>query len=375
MAISDRLRNKIIKLWKTPSFSGSASGLSTFQDALKEKGIKISYNQLYVIMRDVPDYITTTRPIRRYPRRKMIVHGYGNLWQADLAEMPHDGDFRYFLLCIDIFSRKIFCRPLKSKTSLEVRNAFEEIFEEAHSVCNKLETDQGTEFKGNKKYFKEKKFFFRFKTGLNKASFAEHAIYLVKRRLYRILRSLLKDNWAFYLSQVVKNLNNTPNSAIGNLKPSEINSHLDDEKIDKIKGVPQYPTLNELIGNETSYSKNKKNIQLGDYVYADFPSKLFDKSFDTQRGQLYIVDRVLAGEKPEIYYLKDLLGAKVPGTFYGPQLHKTSPPKKGEFFKIEKILKTKKVKGKVLYLVKYLFYPDKFNSWILKTKISYYKVL
>ena len=257
MAVSSTLKNKIIKLWKTPSFSGSSSGLSTFQDALQEKGIKISYNKLYALMKDVPDYITSTRPIRRYPRRKMQVHGYGDLWQADLAEMPHDGDFRYFLLCIDIFSRKLFCRSLKTKTSLEVRNAFESIFKEAKSVCSKLETDQGSEFKGNKKFFKEKKIYYRIKTGLNKASFAEHGIYLVKRRLYRILRSLLKDSWTTYLPQVVNNLNNTPNSAIGHLKPSEIKSHLDDSKIDDVN-PPHFPSLDTLLKNEKKYKKNKK---------------------------------------------------------------------------------------------------------------------
>ena len=364
------MKNKIVKLWKTPTFSGSSTGLSTFQDALKEKGINISYNKLYAIMREVPDYITSTRPVRRYPRRTMKVHGFCDLWQADLAEMPLDEEFKYFLLCIDIFSRKIFCRKLKTKTSLEVRQAFDDIFREVKTVCSKLETDQGTEFKGNKKYFKEKKIFFRIKTGLNKASFAEHAIYLVKRRLYRLLRSLLKDTWTAYLHQVVKNLNDTPNEAIGDLKPSDISSHEDDTKIENKIGLPDYPSIEQLTENEKKYKQNMKNLQIGDYVYADFPAKVFDKSFDVQRGQLYIVDRILSGEKPEIYYLKDLWGDPVPGTFYRPQLHKTQAPEKGQFFKIEKVLQSKRVAGKKLYLVKYQFYPDKFNSWIEEENLS-----
>ena len=205
---------------------------------------------------------------------------------------------------------------------------------------------------------------------MNKAAFAEHAIYLVKRRLYRLIRSLLSDNWYKYLLQVVKNLNDTPNSAIGNLKPNEIHSPDDDVKIDKKIGFKKLPSAQNLEDNEINYLKIKDNLKPGDHVYLDFPSKPFDKSFDLQRGQLFIVKNVLAGEKPEIFYLIDLLKDPVPGTFYRQQLHKTKAPQSGDLFKVERVLQTKKVKGIVYSLVKYLGYPAKFNEWIKSTNLK-----
>lgn len=276
-------KETIIALWRDPKFVGSFSGIATFQDALKhEKNIIINYHDLFEIMRHEPDFITTTQPIRKFPRRTWDIHGYGTVWQADLAQMPDDQGAKYFLLCIDLFSQKIFCEALKFKTAVDVKNAFLKIFKDAKIVPDKLETDQGSEFLGNRKFFKETKIFFKIKTGQNKASYAEHGIYLVKRRLYRLLRSFSVNQWAKYLSQVVLNINNTPNSGIGGLKPSQINSPLDDPKIDAAKGFPSHLSLANLRQNQESYEKNKKKLQAGDFVYADFNAAVFDKSFDLQ---------------------------------------------------------------------------------------------
>ena len=101
-----------------------------------------------------------------------------------------------------------------------------------------------------------------------------------------------------------------------------------------------------------------------------FLKHIFSFFFFLQRGQLYIIRRVDAGQDPPIYYLEDLLNHKVPGTFYGPELHKASAPVDNEFHKVEKILKTKRSKGKVWKFVKYLNYPNKFNEWRLETDIK-----
>ena len=89
-----------------------------------------------------------------------------------------------FLLCVDVFSRKLFCRAVKDKSAKEIREAFKDIFSEANLTPEKLESDQGGEFKGNHQFFEKKKIFFKIKIGKNKASFAEYGIHLVKTRLF-----------------------------------------------------------------------------------------------------------------------------------------------------------------------------------------------
>jgi AAA+ superfamily predicted ATPase len=54
----------------------------------------------------------------------------------------------------------------------------------------------------------------------------------------------------------------------------------------------------------------------------------------------------------------------VPGWYYAEQLKLASKPTESTDWTIEKVLKERKVKGKKEVLVKFLFYPNKFNLWI-----------
>ena len=56
------------------------------------------------------------------------------------------------------------------------------------------------------------------------------------------------------------------------------------------------------------------------------------------------------------------MGEGLDGIFYEQELQKVKIT--DEVYIIEKVLKTKKVKGKTEYLVKWRGFPDKFNSWV-----------
>ena len=64
---------------------------------------------------------------------------------------------------------------------------------------------------------------------------------------------------------------------------------------------------------------------------------------------------------PPTYKIKDYDGEVIRGKFYKQELQRIKST--SDTFKIEKILKTRKVKGVKEYLVKWRGYPDKFNSW------------
>lgn len=83
-----------------------------------------------------------------------------------------------------------------------------------------------------------------------------------------------------------------------------------------------------------------------------------------QRGQLFQVSEVRAETKPVMFKIKDLMNDNVSGQFYEQQLTKSPPPKPDNYFFVEKILGQKKIKGVKHYLVKYLYYPNKFNRYI-----------
>ena len=76
------------------------------------------------------------------------------------------------------------------------------------------------------------------------------------------------------------------------------------------------------------------------------------------------MSEVLAQIEPVMFKLVDLMKDNVQGQFYREQLTKSPPPKTSDYFYVEKILGKKKIKGVEHFLVKYLFYPNKFNQYV-----------
>jgi hypothetical protein len=80
-------------------------------------------------------------------------------YQADLLQMPKDGDYHMILTVVDVHTGKTDAEPLTSKTSQEVKEAFETIFNKKKPILKKpvkIRTDSGNEFKGEvKKYFQD----------------------------------------------------------------------------------------------------------------------------------------------------------------------------------------------------------------------------
>ena len=277
---------KLLKLWRDPTFSGSYRGIKTFQTLLKtDLNIEVSEKRLFNVIKTDPIFIIHQKPQRNIERRSYSVHNYGELVQADIAFMFEFEGYKYFLLLVDCFSFKIFTVPLKSKDSLTVSEAFKIIFKKFGSQIYELQTDRGSEFLGPcKKLFKEESILYKTKFGKNKANFAEHSILLIKRKLYMLLRGTLSQNWVKSLPQVVDSFNNTPIKKLGGLTSNSIQSEKDSVNVDKarkIQNIHQYtePTFDIQRKNQKSYEKSG-TLQVDDFVYLDFNEKLFDKSFD-----------------------------------------------------------------------------------------------
>ena len=69
-----------------------------------------------------------------------------------------------------------------------------------------------------------------------------------------------------------------------------------------------------------------------------------------------------------MYELVDHEGEPIMGRFYEEEL--SAVVKKDDVYRVEKILKRKKVKDKKMGLVKWLGYDSMHNSWILESDIQ-----
>lgn len=84
--------------------------------------------------------------------------------------------------------------------------------------------------------------------------------------------------------------------------------------------------------------------------------------------ELFKIDKVMLSKSPIVYRLIDLAGENVKGTFYAEELQRTTLP---DVYKVEAVLRSRRKRGGVKeYLVKWMGYPDSFNSWVNAKDIS-----
>jgi hypothetical protein len=91
------------------------------------------------------------RQVRRKFQRRIIVCPFINyLWQSDTIynrKYKHQNRvYAYILLCVDCFSKKLYCEPMKNKDGGSTRVALKSIFKREKAVPSLFMTDKGTEY-------------------------------------------------------------------------------------------------------------------------------------------------------------------------------------------------------------------------------------
>ena len=120
---------------------------------LKKKGWEVTLQEVKNALRSSRAYgIIRTKP-KNFLRQRIVSDGWDDVWQGDLLEMPVDKQSlqynkgtRYLLTLMDVLSRKVFIKPLKSKSSQVVTTAFESVLKETKRKPRKFHTDKGSEF-------------------------------------------------------------------------------------------------------------------------------------------------------------------------------------------------------------------------------------
>ena len=100
----------------------------------------------------------------------------------------------------------------------------------------------------------------------------------------------------------------------------------------------------------------KPEFSVGDKVRISKKKKTFKKEYTTRWTEEIFTIVKVKHTSPITYKIADLNGEEIKGSFYEPELQKTSQ----QLFRIEKVIK----RGKKKSLVKWKGYSDNFNSWV-----------
>ena len=105
----------------------------------------------------------------------------------------------------------------------------------------------------------------------------------------------------------------------------------------------------------------KLNFCVGDNVRITKKKKTFEKGYTPRwTEEIFTITKILY-TNPVTYKISDLNGEEIEGSFYEPELQKTTQ----KVFRVEKIIRKKGNKS----LVKWLGYPEDFNSWVDSTSL------
>lgn len=257
---------------------------------------------------------------------------------------------KFLLMCIDVFSKYAWVRCLKNKSGVCVTKAFNDILSEGR-IPAKLQTDAGTEFYN--KHFKQLLAQYEIQhfstSNETKASVVERFNRTFKTRMWRYLSSVNSRRYVDVIQDLTAAYNKSHHRSI-KMAPDAVNKH--NEKT-------VFYNLYKLKPQRSVTFK----YSLGDKVRISKLRGLFRKGYEQTFTDEYFTIAERLARDPPVYRLLDCGGETVKGTFYEPELqlviidkHKT--------FKIEKTLLRKKFGRKNMVLVKWLGWPEKFNSWI-----------
>ena len=143
---------------------------------------------------------------------------------STLENSTFDKNFKYVLMCIDMFSKKAYAEALPNKEAPTVTKAMEKSINDQLFYTSSIRSDNGSEFID--KGFKEMLAKYNIKQvfGLPKKPWSNGQVERLNRTLKRALiigmQILGNNNWVKILPQFVHNYNNSAFSHRKDLKPA-----------------------------------------------------------------------------------------------------------------------------------------------------------
>ena len=179
----------------------------------------------------------------------------GHQMQFDLAfasRFPGKSPFKYALISIDSFSKKLAVIPQRTKTAQETVVSLDKAIQQLGIPVTAM-SDEGSEF--NNVLFRNRLKYYDIKPLLTRrhAIFAERAIRTVKEMITKRMRALKLNRWDSLIDVVVNQYNNEIHQATG-LKPNEANK------------IENHDKALERMKQRAKHGIKRPDISIGDYV-------------------------------------------------------------------------------------------------------------
>jgi len=302
----------------------------------------------------VKDWLSTQeaynlfKPARvSFPRPRIHIDGMDACWELDLMIMRHvfttDGSeeaaslpdandgYAYVLLVIDVFSKYLWVKPCKTKTSREIANAFEEVLREASPRRPRsLRSDLGGEFTGNAfaKIVKTLSIPHFWAYSDLKAVFVERVIKTVKGRIRKYIDYTGQMRYVDVLDAVVESYNGSVHSSTGRA-PEKVTQ-------DDRDAIEYYAYLND---RNPRPKRKPYGFKRGDTVVISKLRGAFRREYDEKYShEIYRIKSRYKRSGTPVYVLTEYDGSLIKGTFYEEELQHVTVTSNRRYT-VEKVLR------------------------------------
>ena len=112
---------------------------------------------------------------------------------------------------------------------------------------------------------------------------------------------------------------------------------------------------------KVSNKESKETFDVGDEVRLSKAKMVFAKGYlPNWTEEIFTISRVL-NTIPTQYKVRDYRNEEILGSFYVAELQKVVKP---DQYAIERVIRTRRVRGRLQYFVKWLGFGDDHNSWV-----------
>lgn len=231
MVLSPKTKRALKQLYHDVHSPTAFRSKARLYAAAKRRGI--SRSEVSEFLLADPTY-TSFLPARErgYATQFYNVYHPNDMAQVDHLDVSryaaHQGrlKYRYLVVLVDGFTRKLFVRGVLRKTPMETLRAFKAIIRENKGkVWGILSSDEGSEYKGVfHKFLMEKgiKHWFAY-TSKHKSALAERANLILRQMLAKLFHHRKSLRYVDKLQQIVRSYNNTISTSHG-FKPGQIKS-------------------------------------------------------------------------------------------------------------------------------------------------------
>ena len=305
------------KLYYDPEDPGSYGGVEKLLRAGKKAGLtNLTRTNVSEFLRDQQAYSLHKPARKNFTRNPTYAKGIDQQWQADLADMQGlkraNNNIGYIMTVIDVFSKRAWAIPVKTKSSNDMLDAFKELFAESKPrKPDRIQTDAGKEFlnKEVQNFLKHEGVKHFYSNSDKKAAVVERFNRTLKTRIWTYFTAHQTNRYMDILPKLVESYNNTYHRSIGRA-PNQVRKKDENEIWVKLYGD----------GSKGPTRENKK----GQMVRVSKVKGVFEKGYIPNWSEEHFQIESEKDNPRTVYKLSDKGGEEIKGTWYPEELQEIS---------------------------------------------------